>query len=351
MVMNKKELVDLFLGQNEKSKYIFGTNQYGLLVARSMPQEVVFINEISKDDSFEGYSVIHNLAEVNSDSIVLNSIMSSYPITIKRKLDNAGITNIDLFSLIKYSNIPIEIEYWRGFKESYSNYRDEYDKLYELLSDEKSKDTFRRLMDVRLNLNIDSMNVFKVDEINQYYASFLNLQEEGESFVDVGGFDGNTSLQFIKRCPRYDKVYFFEPEPDIMAKAKNNLAGNENIEYCQFAASNKKEILHFSSNNSASKVTDSGEIEIHAEKIDSLVHSKVTFIKMDIEGSESLAIEGARETIMKYHPRLAICVYHKGADYVDIPRQVLAIRNDYDLYMRHYTEGVTETVMFFMPKK
>jgi len=349
--MNKKDLVNLFLGLNKKAKYIFGTNQYGLLVARNMQQEVIFINEISRVDLFEGYKVIHNLDEIYKDAIVLNSIMSSYPITIKGKLDNAGIMNIDLFSLIKYCDLPIEIEYWKGFKESYSKRKDEYDKLYDSLSDEKSKDTFRRLMDVRLNFNIDSMNVFKVDEINQYYASFLNLQEEGESFVDVGGFDGNTTLQFIKRCPRYDKVYFFEPEPDIMMKAKENLAGNDNIEYFQFAASNKKEILHFSSNNSASKVTDSGEIEIHAEKIDTLVHSKVTFIKMDIEGSESLAIEGARETIMKYHPRLAICVYHKGADYVDIPRQVLSIRNDYDLYMRHYTEGVTETVMFFMPKK
>ena len=135
-----------------------------------------------------------------------------------------------------------------------------------------------------------------------------------------------------------------------MAKAKANLKDHDNIEYCQVAAS-KKGILYFSSNDSASKVSNDGNIEIHAETIDSQIHSNVTFIKMDIEGSESAAIKGAEQTILKYHPRLAICVYHKGGDYIDIPRQVLAIRDDYDLYIRHYTEGVTETVMFFIPRK
>ena len=71
---------------------------------------------------------------------------------------------------------------------------------------------------------------------------------------------------------------------------------------------------------------------------------------MDIEGSESLAIQGAKETILKYHPRLAICVYHKGTDYIEIPKRVLEIRDDYDVFLRHYTEGINETVMFFMPQ-
>ena len=344
-----KNLVNQYLEQNDLPKYIFGTNKYGLLVAKYLTQNVIFINELSSDEMYEGYSLIHDLNEVKEGAIVLNCIMSSYPITIRKKLDLAGIQNIDLFSLIKFGNIPIQIDYWEGFEKSYCGHKDEYDKLYDHLGDGKSKDTYRRLMDLRINLNLESMSVFTVNEENQYFESFLGLKSVGETFVDVGGYDGSTTLRFISRCPEYKKIYFLEPAPSIMEKAKNKLRGRRDIEYCQIAASDKKQTMHFNLNESASSVSEDGELEIKADTIDSMINTPVTFIKMDVEGSESMAIDGARETILRDHPRLAICVYHKGGDYVDIPRQVLSIRKDYIVYLRHYTEGVTETVMFFIP--
>ena len=71
---------------------------------------------------------------------------------------------------------------------------------------------------------------------------------------------------------------------------------------------------------------------------------------MDVEGAEGAAIAGAGEVIRAHHPKLAISVYHNAGDLIDIPRQVLAIRDDYELRLRHYTEGFTETVMYFLPR-
>ena len=59
-----------------------------------------------------------------------------------------------------------------------------------------------------------------------------------------------------------------------------------------------------------------------------------------------MAIEGMRNHILNDHPKMAISVYHKVDDFWKIPEQVFAIRHDYDIYMRHYTEGTDETVMF-----
>ena len=71
---------------------------------------------------------------------------------------------------------------------------------------------------------------------------------------------------------------------------------------------------------------------------------------MDIEGSEQEALLGAKETILSSHPTLAISVYHKPEDLRKITTIVLGIRSDYKLYLRHYTEGTDETVMFFVPE-
>lgn len=75
-----------------------------------------------------------------------------------------------------------------------------------------------------------------------------------------------------------------------------------------------------------------------------------TFLKMDIEGQEMAALAGARNAIVEHQPRLAICVYHRFDDLWKIPERVLSYRSDYAIYLRHYTEGITETVMFFLPR-
>ena len=59
-----------------------------------------------------------------------------------------------------------------------------------------------------------------------------------------------------------------------------------------------------------SSVDENGEDEIKVVAVDEIVDGKVTFIKMDIEGSELKALHGAEKTIKKYRPKLAICIYH-----------------------------------------
>lgn len=251
---------------------------------------------------------------------------------------------------MKYCGFDITLDCWIGFNESYNKDKDKYDIIYDRLGDEVSRDTFRRILNLRVNLDISNMEVFKVNEEEQYFEPFLGLNEVGESFADIGGYDGYTSLQFIKKCPFYDTIFFFEPEPRIMEGAKNKLAG-ENVIFYEAAASSRQQILRFSSQSSSSKITEKGELVICANTIDNMIgDAKVTYLKMDIEGAESEAIEGAKNVILKNHPKMAICVYHKACDLIDLPYQIFAIRDDYNIYLRHYTEGTAETVMYFVPQ-
>jgi FkbM family methyltransferase len=60
------------------------------------------------------------------------------------------------------------------------------------------------------------------------------------------------------------------------------------------------------------------------ELVQELKLDRVDFIKMDIEGAEVKAVAGAKQTIAKYHPRMALSVYHEPDHPVEVPRQALA---------------------------
>jgi hypothetical protein len=90
-------------------------------------------------------------------------------------------------------------------------------------------------------------------------------------------------------------------------------------------------------------------MSIKVDRLDSLDIERPTIIKMDIEGAEKQALTGGERTIRTHHPRLAIAAYHRPGDFWRLPYQVMAIRDDYRIYMRHYAESLYETVMFFIP--
>jgi FkbM family methyltransferase len=68
---------------------------------------------------------------------------------------------------------------------------------------------------------------------------------------------------------------------------------------------------------------ESGE-KLPLTTIDKLVAElnlpSVDFIKMDIEGAEVKALNGGRQTIAKYHPRMGLSVYHEPDHPVEVPK-------------------------------
>ena len=95
----------------------------------------------------------------------------------------------------------------------------------------------------------------------------------------------------------------------------------------------------------SSKVNSSKMIRV--DKIDNMIKESITFIKMDIEGVEYAALQGATNTINKYKPKLAICVYHKVEDMWAIPLYLKSLVPDYKFAIRHHANfHVCETVCY-----
>jgi hypothetical protein len=71
---------------------------------------------------------------------------------------------------------------------------------------------------------------------------------------------------------------------------------------------------------------------------------------MDVEGAEKEALLGARKTIQNEKPALAVCVYHKFDDLYVIPDLIQSFGVKYKYYLRHYTLGLAETVLYAVPE-
>ena len=78
-------------------------------------------------------------------------------------------------------------------------------------------------------------------------------------------------------------------------------------------------------------------VETESVTVDELCKGRgVTYIKMDVEGNELCAIEGAKNTIINHKPKLSVAAYHRIDDFLTIPEKVLSLRPDYKMYIRHF---------------
>ena len=264
-----------------------------------------------------------------------------------------GFKNISYLAFVKYSASDlIDPPFIMDFKEDFSNNKDKYISTYNLLADTKSKEIFTKVINFKISFDYNFMQGFTNDHKGQYFDREIVPAIENIHFVDGGGYVGDTAEEVIKNYPDFKKLWLIEPIPENIRIAKRELGDIENIEFLTCGVGAKKETLHFNEEKSFSTIYGNGTQSVEIDTIDNIVQTqRVDFIKLDIEGAEQDAIDGAKETILREHPTLAICTYHKAEDWYIIPQKVLAIREDYKIYLRHYMEGIFESVLYFVPNK
>jgi FkbM family methyltransferase len=190
--------------------------------------------------------------------------------------------------------------------------------------------------------------------IPQYFECFSPKPKE--TFVDCGSFDGDTSFDFARWClGNYRKIFTFEADRDNCEKCRSNLSKLNDVTLYNLGVWDKEDVLRFNNTSTGfSSVCLENEVkqkdnilEIRTCALDEVLkNEEITFIKMDIEGAEFKAIQGARRIISEQKPRLAICVYHKPADMWEIPDLLLEYNSEYTFRLRHYGPSAYETVLY-----
>ncbi len=210
-------------------------------------------------------------------------------------------------------------------------HREEIEKVYSLLADEKSKETFRETLLFKLDGDIERLFRCEVDCDEPFDLLSLN---NGSSFLDLGAYNGDTVREFIAKAPDFSHITAVEPDPKSFKKLVVG-AENEKINCINAAVSDSVGTVLF--NKKASRGSGIGEgSPIPSVSVDSLTESSsFDYIKFDVEGAELSALSGAEKTIQRDKPKMRIAAYHKSEDYFTIPLKVIEYRPDYKIYMRH----------------
>jgi FkbM family methyltransferase len=204
---------------------------------------------------------------------------------------------------------------------------------------------------------LNSVNLFLNDRCYKQKSLGIGV-EPGDVVIDAGGCFGDTAIFFSEMNQNAGKIYSFEFVPENINIFNHNLALNKNkkniiiiIDHPIWSKSGQAiysgdigpgSIATIERASSKKKfISISIDDFIQDEKIKS-----VDFIKMDIEGSELMALKGARKTIIANRPKLAICLYHKPDDCKTITKYIQELNLGYKFYFDHFSIHSEESVLF-----
>lgn len=266
----------------EAKRYLFGTNDYAVSIAKALDNNIEgYINNLTQETHFNGKPII-NFKALPKDALVVSCVVLSRGLEIREKLDSLGLRNLDYFAFYKYSGLDIKSIDFVNFKPNGKPYNlidakkdiesnlEAYKEIFDILSDSQSKSEFEQCVNFRLHCDLDILRGLKYTPDTQYFEDFIDF-DDIDYFFDIGGFEGESSLEFIRHNPRYKHIFFFEPESKNFNKAIRNLSSYKQILFNSFGlGGQEKEVCISQDNGSANKISQSGE-KIKIKRLDSLL--------------------------------------------------------------------------------
>ncbi|MCI5751900.1 MAG: FkbM family methyltransferase [Oscillospiraceae bacterium] len=213
---------------------------------------------------------------------------------------------------------------------------DKLSRVYELLADDISRQTFADVINYKISGRIEYLNRCTMPR-KEIFRELIDLRS-CRTYIDMGAYNGDTVLEFAELTGgSYDKIYAVEPDSRNFRKLTKNTEGLHNVELYNGAAWSDNSMLTFSDKSGRQSAIDpfkTGKIkEIQGITGDSLTEH-ADYIKMDVEGAEREAILGARKSL-ENGAALTAALYHRNEDMFDIPLLVHEINPRLKLYVRH----------------
>ena len=336
----------------EKGVVVFGAGLHGrhavdqLLQAGVVPHWIVDNSPLLQNTTFRDIAIrpLQSLGDLGARYVLLTS---GHMLSMYNDCQKYGVK-----TYLVPMNLPILFNAGStiGWRWAEADGNQELEKLLAVLADEPSRQVLKNY--IAYQLTLDNKYFAGCGPEDMYFPAGVPINTT--HYLDAGAFDGDTlrdwASRMVKTHPVAELQYMaFEPGLDnykLLEKTVKTLPLDlqPNISIYNYGLGAKNETVTFSAELCLDTASDQ---QVEIVTIDSLVSDYVpTIIKADIEGYELNMLEGARKTLAKHKPSLAISVYHRRNDLFDIPNWIRSLDLGYKIYLRHHRPVVTDTVCY-----
>jgi FkbM family methyltransferase len=208
--------------------------------------------------------------------------------------------------------------------------------LEQLNTIESIKDAYK------LPMEIYEESIFKYKHGLKLLPEDIIKSLDNKDFIDCGAYIGESALIFEKEY-NPNKIYSFEPVLDNYKLLIENIKINnlKKVIAIQKGVGEKSTTIKFVSLGVSSFISEKGDAEMDIISIDEYVEKNnlsVGLIKMDIEGYELKALEGAKKTIKKFKPVLLIGIYHNPEELFNTKQYIQGILPNYEFIIKHLAD-------------
>ena len=351
-----------------KNVYIYGSGVYGKFIYNALShlgylsQIQCFINDYVTNDNeklfdipvkkcddiaFDDNYVIVVGIQNNSGLIEkmnkrqLNYIVADY--------DQSFYQNNLMYSVYKCIEVSPVSDMVGKIKLYYSDMLGNDDDILAIYDEVLSKEIIKDRLDFYRTGDISYIDKLPVNS-NEYFDDEYYSVSDNEVFVDCGAFDGDSIKLFVDFTKgRYDNIIGLEPDTISFKKLCDATKEYHDVKLICCATGKDNTKMSFSSKGVlGSTFSENGDGDlIDVKRLDDILEGeRPTLIKMDIEGAELDTLIGAENTIKKYRPKLAVCIYHKIEDIISIPKYLHSIVPEYTFKVRQHSSSMLETVLY-----
>jgi len=329
---------------------IFGASSGGIYLKNYLGSRGYVINYYCDNDEkkwgtlIEGIEVIrpYDLINLKQGNIFV-CIASNWAREIALQLKQMGIEYLDLTNWSDRWKASFDTEL-------INNNFGLIEKTYRLFDDQYSRACYQSVLKYRLTMKPE---LLCLSDYEQYFHPLVK-PEEDEVIIDGGAFDGITALRFSLALEGNCTIYSFEPELRNWKALQDRIAkhGLTQVKAVKLGLWNQDSHSYINNDSNSGLgfyVDENGTQRIGLTSIDSFVNRESIIpdlIKLDIEGSELKALQGAVDILKRYRPKLITSVYHKPGDLWEIPLYINSLDCGYRFYLGHHSQNITETVLY-----